>query len=43
MAGQDEPEATGPVPEAAQEPAPAPFEPLPGPELVFGVTGAIGT
>ena len=43
MAGNHDPEATSPVPEVTQEAAPAPFEPLPGPELVFGVTGAIGT
>jgi deoxycytidylate deaminase len=43
MAAQDASKTTDPVPEDAWEPAPAPFEPLAGPELVFGVTGAIGT
>jgi deoxycytidylate deaminase len=45
MADEDIPEAIEvPAPvKAVEEPAPAPFEPLPGPELVFGVTGAIGT
>jgi deoxycytidylate deaminase len=42
MAGEKDPEATGPT-GAVNEPGPAPFEPLTGPELVFGVTGAIGT
>jgi deoxycytidylate deaminase len=43
MAAQDDPKTAGQAPEAAQQPVGAPFEPLPGPELVFGVTGAIGT
>ncbi|HVH73445.1 MAG TPA: anti-phage dCTP deaminase [Stellaceae bacterium] len=42
MAGRNDPEAEGSA-EIVGEPNPAPFEPLPGPELVFGVTGAVGT
>jgi deoxycytidylate deaminase len=42
MAAQNNSEVTGPA-EVAGESDLARFEPLPGPELVFGVTGAIGT
>jgi cytidine deaminase len=42
MAGADNSEGLAGAPQSTGEPGAAPFEPLAGPELVFGVTGAVG-
>src|SRR5580704_4730186 len=42
MAGETDLKASDPA-NVVNRATPAPFEPLAGPELVFGVTGAIGT
>ena len=43
MAGKTDRQATDGLAPAVQRGTSTPFEPLPAPELVFAVTGAIGT